>query len=146
MREFLEQVHHTNEAVSLLPPEAIIQGPRQKPPRGTPPTQIHAATIDTALELQQAFQRHLGEPFDQHMALDHYEADTIEERSRMALVKAVNRVITSIAAIEERLDCEDSNPVWASLMRDFLEQAQHAAREIEMTPPQHVIEGPRCGG
>lgn len=132
-RDFLEQAHRISNAVTFLPPESM----------GT--TQNDAASSDPATELKKAFQKHLGEPFDHHSALDHFEADTIEEISKLALLKAVNRAITSITAIEERLDCEKSNPAWASHMRDFREHAQYTSRAIEMTPPKPAIQGHRPG-
>jgi hypothetical protein len=145
MRELLGQAYHTDEAVTFLPAEHILQGPRQKPPRCTATPQIDTASSDPALELQNAFQRHLGEPFDHHSAFDRYEADSVEEISRLALLKAVNRAITSIAAIEERLDCENSNPIWAGPMREFLEHAQHASHEIMNRPPEPTIQASKPG-
>jgi hypothetical protein len=130
--DFLEQANQTSNAVMFLPVEAVAQS--------------NTAAGDPATELQKAFHKHLGEPFDHHSALDHFEAPSIEEVSKMALVKAVNRVIASIDAIEERLDCEKSNPVWAGLMRAFLEQAKHNLREIEMLHPQPIVQGLRYGG
>jgi hypothetical protein len=129
MMKFLGQVHHTDEQVGLLSPEWINQELRQNS------TQDAAAEgHDTSFELQNAFQRHLGEPFDQHSALDDFDADTREDWYRMVLLKAMDRVVVSIAAIEERLECENSNPIWASAMRDFLTQTLHASEAIAAIP------------
>ncbi len=132
-RDFSQQAHRISNAVTFLAPESMAT------------TQNDAASSDPATELQKAFEKHLGEPFDHHSALDHFDAATIEEISRLALLKAVNRAIASIAAIEERLDCEKSNPIWATYMRDFLEHAQYASQAIEMTPPMPAIQGHRPG-
>lgn len=145
MTELLEQAHHTDEAVTFLPAEYILQGPRQKPPRKTATPQLDAESGDPALELQNAFQRHLGEPFDHHSAFDRYDADSVEEISRLALLKAVNRSIASIAAIEERLECENSNPIWAGPMREFLEQARYASHEIMNKPPEPTVQASKPG-
>lgn len=145
MRDLLEQAYHIDEAVTFLPPEHILQGPRLEPTRDTATPQINTAPSDPELELQNAFQRHLGDPFDHHSAFDCCEADSVEEISRLALLKAVNRSITSIAAIEERLDCGNSNPIWAGPMREFLEQAQHASQDIMNEPPEPTIQASKPG-
>ncbi|MCV9963887.1 hypothetical protein OIU34_18585 [Pararhizobium sp. BT-229] len=137
MSDFLEQAYHTSNAVTFLPPETIIQGPRQKPPRYMSTTQNKAAPPDLELELQKAYRDHLRESFANNTALH-----SIEEARERAFTEAVNRVIATIGMIEERLEYENSNPIWASPMRDFLEQAEHTSREIKVSP-KPIIQGPR---